>query len=253
MTDITVAMPWRPTPDRVRAYERVSRFWLEEMGLELITADSGAGAFNRSEARNNAVEAVTTEIVIVADADVMPQPMALAMALMDGIGGEVCWLYDEYRIIDPFWIDAPNPWMGQRMRCFCGQMLPGCCGAVSGLFICRTETYWRLGGHDVRFGAQWGGEDNAFACAAATLAGARRVPGLAVSFDHDAERNVRNISHWLAVYDTAMGDPHAMEELLMDPARGHVALGVEEWKQRWISPSPGVRWPPRPKGVEWLD
>jgi hypothetical protein len=245
-----VAIPWRWTFSRALAFDHVSQFW-RDMGLPVVTGSPDDGPFNRSQARNRAVSGVFSEVVIVADADAVPEIEAVEKAL-DGLGGDVVWLYDEYRIIDSGWVFRDDVREAPRVTCFCGQMLPNCCGAVSGLFACRTETYWRLGGHDERFGGRWGGEDVAFAHAAATLAGARRVPGLAVAFDHAAQRDIGAISPLAEIYETAAGDIETMEWLVADPGRGHPATDVAQWKQRWPSPPPGVVWPPRPEGVTWL-
>ena len=253
MDDVTVAIPWRPAAGRQRAFERVCDFWWNEAGFPIITAPSSSGPFNRSEARNMAVAKVKTPVVIVADADVIPELPVVQEALRT-LEGEVVWLYDEYRIISAHWAYDPalvHIRRAPRHTCFCGQMLPNCCGAVSGLFACRTETYWRLGGHDERFGGKWGGEDVAFAQAAGTLTGARRVPGLAVAFDHPSSRDIGGMSFWAQAYESATAWPHTMENLVADPRRGHAATGVASYKQLWGSPEP-VRFPPRPEGVTWV-
>lgn len=256
MDDVTVAIPWRETPDRVRAFGRVLRFWELEMGLKVVTAAPDFGPFNLAQARNRAVQLVNTEIVIVADADTLVQVPAV-MTAHATLRGEVVWLFDDYRIIDADWIPFDDAMTAPRKTCFCGQMKPGCCGAVAGAFMCRTETYWRLGGTDERFGSIWGGEDIAFAASAGTLTGARNVQGWAVAFDHDyqdpseqlAARDVTANRAWTRIYQDAAGDREAMEELLA--ARDPRPRGIEEWLQRWGQPEP-VLWPPRPRDVEWL-
>src|ERR1700733_15392965 len=72
LMDATVCIPWRSQPDRVAAHHRVCTFW-QHHGLPVVMADSDwRQPFQLSEARNSAVRRASTEVIIVADADTIP-------------------------------------------------------------------------------------------------------------------------------------------------------------------------------------
>jgi hypothetical protein len=226
----------------MEAYRRVRRFW-SELGYPVVTSDSDpAKPFNRSQARNAAVRKVATEMVIVADADTVGELAAIRKATLV-CGGEVVWPYEDQRVVSAEWVDTPldELWDKPNVAYKPEDGWHEGWGPV-GLMVCRTATYWRLGGYDERF-TTWGCEDTSFVCAACTLSGARTLPGRVVSFDHPRVADMRDSKLSLeAVYKAADGDPVAMEQLVADPARGVVASGVESWREHWPSPSPGVHW-----------
>lgn len=201
----TVCIPWRPQPDRVAAYKRVRSFWAHH-GFKVITADSDrAQPFHICEARNKAVKRATTDYVIVADADTIPDIANVHQALtMDG----VVWPYTEFRHIAADWVSKSDLWsapVDQRYK-----------RSVGGIFITRRETYWQLGGMDERFERRWGYEDNAFHLAVVALSHANRVPGVVVSFNHTADRNLTDNpnQHRYQLYKLASGRPELMRELV---------------------------------------
>lgn len=208
--DATVCIPWRPAPDRMAAYARVTAFW-KHHGLPIVEVDSTpALAFSLAEARNKAVRQAETEFVIVADADTIPDIGAVTRALDNHDG--VTWPFTEYRHIPPEWIDAPDLMSAPIEQAY---------GAsVGGIFVTRRETYWRLGGMDERFERRWGFEDNAFHAAASTLAAAHRVPGIVFSFNHGVAGPGRdmtkdNPNRWrYELYKFATGKPQLMSELI---------------------------------------
>ena len=214
---VTVAMPWRATPSRIPPYRRVKQFWAD-MGLPVIPADSDTNKpFNRAQARNRAVASAPPGIVIVADADTIPAPQALKEALAT-VQDEVVWPFTWCRRIPGDWTgdleSAPDLDADAEDLIGMGQH------AVGGVLVMRTSTWWRLGGMDERF-TGWGGEDTAFACAANTLTGTRRIPGVLTTFDHFMDGEVRAhppAGAWNP-YRAADGIPAAMEALIADPSR----------------------------------
>lgn len=249
MADVVVCMPWRATPTRLPPFEKVTRFW-QEAGYAVVTADSDPGKpFNRAQARNRAVAAAQSDIVIVTDADTIP-PLSVVEEVVATVQGDVVWPSRSRKYISHDWegdpFTAPVVQLGDEMPF---QPAGGYDTSSGGIMVLRTETWWRLGGQDERF-TRWGGEDTAFVAAAATLAGGRSVPGLCVSFDHSLDGDVRSktvlpeFKHLQMLYKNADGDPKAMEKLVSDPARGVVSRGVDEWKAKWPSPPPGINWIP---------
>jgi hypothetical protein len=205
-TDTTVAIPWRPQPDRLDAYRRVTAFW-QHHGFPTVTADSNPTLpFSLAEARNNAVHKVKTSQVIVADADAIPDIAAIHTAL-DNTG--VTWPFNEYRHIPGTYANNPDLMTAPIDRLYRN--------SVGGCIVTHTATYWTLGGMDERFDRRWGYEDNAFHAVVTTLSTAHRVPGILFSFNHTAEREMThdNPNRWRAdLYKYAAGTPQLIRELI---------------------------------------
>lgn len=244
--DVTVAIPWRATPSRVKPYQRVREFWAS-MGFPVVTADSNPWRpFNRAQARNRAVAQVGTEYVVVADADSLPEKRAIVQALAT-VQGEVVLPFTANRVISAAWVDeldlAAAPTADGPLTSSDDVTGVG----TGGVWVMRTVTWHYLGGMDERF-VRWGGEDASFIALAATLAGARRVEGMLVAFDHDLDGDTRtphvdpHLKPVEAAYDLADGDPAAMEKLVNDTARGSTPSRVDEWRARFGVPQPGRVW-----------
>ena len=207
MADVTVAIPWRAQPDRVDAYKRVTQFW-ESTGWPITIADSTTEQFSLCEARNNAVRQADTDIVIVADADTIPDLGSVVAAVNDPVG--VCWPFQHYRHIPGEYHDHPDLMTAPIDRQYKG--------SVGGLFVCTQETYWGLGGMDERMEARWGGEDTAFRYVAHTLSTVSRKPGIVFSFNHSADRDMDKATNpnlvRLELYKFCSGRPELMRELI---------------------------------------
>lgn len=207
MHDVTVAIPWRPQPDRQLAHIRITEFW-KHHGFRTVEADSNPGRpFSVAQARNNAIRQVTTPKVIVADADAIPDIAAVHAALANDDG--ITWPFTEYRHIPGEYALKPDLMTAPIDRTYHN--------SVGGIFITTTETYWQLGGMDERFGHRWGYEDNAFHHVVTTLSTAHRVPGILFSFNHAADRELThdNPNRWRAdLYRMAAGTPQLMRELI---------------------------------------
>lgn len=205
---VTVCMPWRPQPDRVAAHDRVRDMWAH-FGFRVIEADSDpARPFNVAEARNNAARrAQGAEVLIMADADVVPDIASVIAAVQNPAG-----------VVYPFetFLHIPGEWV-TRSDLFAAPVDQKYGRSVGGMFVCLAETYWALGGMDERFQPVWGYEDNAFGNAAATLAGVRREPGVLFSFNHSANRDLSqhnpNRARY-ALYQFANGKPDLMREVI---------------------------------------
>lgn len=182
--DIDVAMPWRPTPDRIPAFEHVTAWWAGN-GYRVILGDSDPTLpFNVSAARNTAVQQATTDVVIVADADTIPDPAALETAIYAcQRHGGVWWPFTEYRYL------APSVQPGDDLTtALTEHIYPN---SVGGLLVIRRDDYSRLGGFDEQRFTSWGYEDVAFRIVAESLSSIHRVPGVVYAFNHQADRNMR--------------------------------------------------------------
>jgi SAM-dependent methyltransferase len=229
----TVCIPWRPSPSRLAAFERVKKFW-SMFGWPVITADSDTEIFSLSQARNNAVRQATTDVVVVSDADTLVDPLNVLRAVADPAG--VWWPFTKYRILKPEYLDTPlaqlagvpyvNTWDGE-----------GTAG-VGGCMVASAKEWWRLGGQPPEF-IGWGWEDVAFTLVVETLSRARRLRGHVYAFEHNtnAERYVGATADspgwdrtWSAneplmkPYTHARGRPWIMREFLQ--RRDASPLGV---------------------------
>lgn len=210
MHQATVCIPWRPQPDRLAAHTRVREFWRHH-GFTVVEADSArAKPFSRSRARNNAVRKATTDVVIVADADTIPEPAVICEAVALAEKDCVIYPFTEYvcvpasavkadlTMVEPerIWLDSPG-----------------------GIVVTNTTTYWKLGGSDERFERCWGFDDTAFYAAAQTLSRVIRLPGTVWSFQHGVDGgrdpSEENPNYWRnELYTFATGRPEIMRELI---------------------------------------
>jgi hypothetical protein len=206
-----VIIPWRPQPDRLNAFHRVIDWWVER-GFTPILSDSDPDKpFNLSQARNNGVRASEAFVVILADADTIPDDLAMARAVRRARHEVVVYPFDDYIYLaataDPR--DTSTPLDELPVERHFNH-------SFGGLMVVRRDIYWSLGGHDEKF-EQWGYEDTAFQLAAEALFKTERVPGPVYAFNHSADRDMtaRNPGRArVALYRYARRDPAIMRELL---------------------------------------
>jgi hypothetical protein len=205
---VDVCIPWRPQPQRMEPYYRVLSFW-QHHGFDPIIADSDpAQPFSLSQARNNAVRKSKADIIIVADADTIPD-IGAVVASYDNPG--VTWPFTTYRHIDPAWV--------HRHDLFTAPVVREYKGSVGGLLVCPRKVYWELGGMDEKFHPTWGFEDNAFFLVTEALSTVHRQPGFVFSFDHTVD-NGRDLSPAnpnrarYQLYRHAARNPDMMRELI---------------------------------------
>jgi hypothetical protein len=179
----------------------VRKFW-DYAGFRVVTADSDSGPFNRAQARNRAVDKVTTPVVIVCDADSIPDLRSVLRAVERPLG--LTLPFARYRQIPPEWADKPDLLAAPAIGEFAN--------STGGCWVIRTEDYHSAGGCDERF-VGWGGEDVAFWYAAQTLVGAQRTDGLLLSFWQDTDRTPEN-NPLLGQYQAARGSAWKMREVL---------------------------------------
>jgi N-terminal domain of galactosyltransferase len=218
----TVCIPWRPSPSRMKPYDRVRRFWAETFpDWPVITEDSDTEIFSLSRARNNAVRKAATEIVVVADADTIPEADNVVRAVADPTG--VTWPFTTWRLIPAEHVDTP---LDEFPR------IPTLIDphATGGVMVTTADEYWRLGGHPEEFHG-WGYEDQAFQYVAQALSECRRIPGAAYSIDHQADspawtRDVTRNAGLVMLYRIAADKPQLMREIVDTPyeRRKHITL-----------------------------
>jgi glycosyltransferase involved in cell wall biosynthesis len=177
----TVCIPWRPSRSRLPAFRRVTEFW-KLFGWPVITADSDTEVFSLAQARNNAVRQARTDVVVIADADTLIDPVNVLRAVAEPVG--ICWPFTKYRILDPKYLDIPldqlasvphvNTWDGDGAN------------GVGGCIVATVAEFFRLGGQPPEF-IGWGWEDTAFTSVARTLSRVKRIAGNVYAFEHNTE------------------------------------------------------------------
>ncbi|MEY2848461.1 MAG: hypothetical protein RI885_1126 [Actinomycetota bacterium] len=215
---VTVVIPWRPQPSRLRAFDTVVEWYLRYVpDADIRTVDSRDEVFNLSQCRNLGVRGVDdpSEVVVVNDADTVPEPEALRSAISAAAtSGLVHLPYTEYH-----WLGATG-----SEQLAAGVAAADCeyelvHGACSGVYVTTPATWWAHGGQDEGFRG-WGFEDAAWFLAHGTMLGAppARHPGSVFALHHVAE--VRAGAHYdanadrMERYRAAAGDRAAMRALI---------------------------------------
>lgn len=204
--DVTVCIPWRAQPQRVAAFKIVTQWW-EEHGFKISLGDSSHETFNVSAARNRAVQKAGTRLVIIADADTIPDYEALRAGLRRIVPGEIIYPFNRYRYLDHGEATVETLSLGASKEWT---------NSVGGLFIIDRQTYWDFGGQDEGF-HRWGYEDNAFHMVAETLGRVIRLAGTVNAFGHEADRDLTTKNpgrNRIELYRFARRKPEIMRELI---------------------------------------
>lgn len=184
---VRVVIPWRPAPSRMDAFERVVSWYREALpGVPVGTVDTGDTPFVLAACRNRAMsEAQPDEVVVIGDADTLPEIEPLREAIIAAATSRFVHLpYDEYR------------WLGRSgsAEVAAGTPLIDCTveqyvdGACSGVYIATPRTWAAHGGQDERFRG-WGFEDAAWYLAHTTILGSppQRHHGRVYALHHAGE------------------------------------------------------------------
>lgn len=217
MPPVTVVVPWRPASSRVPAFEFVLDWYARLLpDFSVRTVDTDDEVFVLAACRNRGIAAVDPdEVVVVCDADTLPEPGPLREAVAAArTSGLVHLPYTEYR-----WLGGVGD---AQLRA--GIPAQECAhelviGACSGVYVTTPRTWARHGGQDERFRG-WGFEDAAWHRAHEALLGAPPVrhEGRVYALHHAAE--VREGPRYEANaalmerYRAAEGDPVAMAQLV---------------------------------------
>ena len=216
MTDVIVAFPWRPTPDRERAFRFVSGWYRDNLpGAKIVAVDAGGAQFSRAASRNLAVRcAAAADVVVLNDADTIPTPRAVRAAITAAHHrGGLHFGLDTMRYLTED--ETEQLYAGQRPR------VTGIAHDSSVMAI-RPADYWLAGGQDERF-TGWGGEDGAFTSACTTFLGRPRWHhGTALSLWHAGDCRDIGSERWrpngdlAGRYLAARGDIDAMRALIAE-------------------------------------
>jgi len=215
-----VVIPWRPAPSRVDAFDRLVEWYRRVLpGFRIETIDSDDDVFVLARTRNLAVAGLADpdEVIVINDADTLPEPAALREAIAAAPGsGRVHLPYTSYH------------WLGAEGSAeFAAGTAPEHCshvivnGACSGVYVTTRRTWEAHGGQDERFRG-WGFEDAAWYLAHETLLGAppQRHHGRVYALHHEGEPRAgdqydRNAA-LMQRYRDVSGDRNAMARLVAE-------------------------------------
>ncbi|MFE1645985.1 hypothetical protein ACFM35_10435 [Microbacterium sp. P01] len=216
---IPVVIPWRPAPSRLDAFDRVRAWYRDELPeFAVRTIDTDDDVFVLARCRNLAVASMEDPdgVIVVNDADTLPEPEALRAAVAAAsVNGLVNLPYSEYR-----WLGAEGSAQFAAgtapIDCSVEQYVEGAC---SGVYVTTRRTWEAHAGQDERFRG-WGFEDAAWYLAHQTLLGAppRRHAGRVYALHHEGEVRAgvgyeRNAA-LMERYRMAAGERAAMTELV---------------------------------------
>ena len=196
-----VGMIWRPTPDRMAAFNRTVEFWSQLGDIHFF--DSGHQTFNRAASRNLAVRAAEKAgnwKLVLTDADTIPEHRPVLDAFVAVNDRAVRLPYDRCRVLD-----TQDRILGE---------FPFTCG---GVYITTVNGWFDIGGQDELF-TRWAPEDFAFKLAHETLKGPMvRHDGVLLSLGHGAGDRAEAESdpevQLYRRYEHANGNPEAMRAL----------------------------------------
>lgn len=169
----SVVVPWRETPDRAEAWAWLKTWYNHyHSDWELIESDV-PGEWNKSAAVNAGVEAATTGVVLVMDADVLINPGSLRAAVREA--ERVPWVVPHGKVhrlrpepTERLLGTYPSGVLSVPHAPVLRTPYTGVAGG--GAFAMRKDSFLAMGGFDTHF-TGWGGEDTSFGIAADTLLG----------------------------------------------------------------------------------
>jgi hypothetical protein len=217
MPPVTVIVPWRPAPSREPAFDFLLEWYARRLPEFVVqTVDTDDDVFVLAACRNRGIEAHDPdEVVVVCDADTLPEPEPLRAAVAAArTSGLVHLPYTQYR------------WLGLSGDAQLRSGVPAdecdhevVIGACSGVYVTTPRAWARAGCQDERFRG-WGFEDAAWYLAHQTLLGTAPVrhQGRVYALHHAAEvragaRYEANATH-MERYRALDGDAIAMAQLV---------------------------------------
>lgn len=220
--DYTVAIPYRPTPSRAPLFDALAKWYEKNMGVDVKPIDAPiinhakydqTRFFNTAAARNKCVRDSPTEIVVINDADTIPDLQALHEGLeyvkSTGLACIPYTRYNQVSIDDTIDYLQGEPINKNRCSIYAG--------AVGGIVITTKSTWDRHNGQDERmFG--WGYQDTAWHLSYDTLIGTiNRTDGDIYALAHDLaprEQNMENNVYHFQKYLNARNDFEMMSDLV---------------------------------------
>jgi hypothetical protein len=220
---IAVVIPWREQPSRIPGYNEVRKWYAENLPeAKVYTCDHPSEVWLMSASRNDGVraaEADGADVIIMSDADTIPEKSALMKAVEGAYQDNLMHLpYTEYRALlangNEMYFKGQRP-LGRAPR----KLVKGAC---SGVNVFTPATWWSLGGNDEKF-KQWGYEDTAMLRAHYVIKGTDYVrhKGIVYSFNHKEQPKVGNTNYLnnQKIYDEYLKvtSPQKMLELVAIP------------------------------------
>ena len=225
---VTALIPWRPQPSRLAAYDATIEWYQRNLPeVRVVSIDSDDEVFTLSRCRNLGVARADDDVVIINDADTLPElsPLleAISAARVDGL---VHLPYTDYR------------WLGGigTAQFAEGRELSQCdyelvVGACSGVYVTTADTWWSHGGQDERFRG-WGFEDAAWYLAHETLLDAppQRHSGRVYAQHHVAEQRFGTQyeanERLMARYREASGNVELMRQVVFEDSMAERARNL---------------------------
>lgn len=211
-----VFIPWRHHPSRITALQYATNWW-KLHGFQTTLIDTDHEPFNLAACRNRAVREARSDVIVIADADTIPEIPALLHAISLASDGHGTVLpYTEYRSLGA---------TGSR-QAYAGSPLEDCAhitipDACSGVYVTTQAGWDRHLGQDEHFQG-WGCEDTAWWITHETLIGEPlRVPGAVYALTHESQdktgeptiANYARIHH----YEQARGNQERILQLAASP------------------------------------
>ena len=239
---ISVVIPLRVDRRRARIWDWVNARWgyvtaeLQRLeAVQVVFADNGQPDFDRGGSRNAGVAEATGDILVIADADVIPELHQIADAIhaIRDDGHPWVFPYTTYINLAQWWTtellntrlpDEQIPVVDHDPASgFFDHLIRD---SPAGMLVMPREAFHAAGGYDPRFQG-WGYEDNAFMLAVDTLWGPHhRIPGDLLHLWHPVGANeafeqphIHDNRRLFRRYEKAAGNPTRMGELVGVPDR----------------------------------
>lgn len=221
---VAVVIPWRPgTPERNAHHEYVGDR-LRQLLPDVIhlDVDSGHTPFSRAGSRNEGVrqaQAAGADVVVICDADTLPEPDPLHAAIDAATDGVLHLPYTWYRGLSE---TGTTQYLTGWASADCLTDLEHE-WATGGVLVVQPASWWAAGGMDERFQG-YGFEDVAFRLAADALLGPTlKHPGTITHLWHPPEVGHGSPQHvangqLCQRYVDATGKPDAIRGLLVERA-----------------------------------
>lgn len=219
-----VVIPWRPgTPERNAHHERVRDHlrWLLPDAAHL-DVDSGHDPFSRAGSRNEGIrqaEAAGADVVVICDADTLPEAEPLHAAIEAATDGVLHLPYTWYRGLSR---DGTEQFLTGMPATNCPTDLAHE-WATGGVLVIQPDAWWAAGGMDERC-TGWGFEDAIFRiCADALLGPTVKHAGTITHLWHPQESGLGSPQHvangqLCQRYVDATGNPDAIRALIAERA-----------------------------------
>lgn len=211
-----IIIPWRATPDRMANFRYCERWWRQhfpEIPIQLV--DDGSMKFNRGGSRNEGVQySLDQDVVILADADTVPEELPVREALFAAQDGKLHLPYTTFH-----GLSQSGTRRALRGRPLSEQPTSDAHDhATGGILVIKPNSYLEAGGMPPLQG--WGFEDTIFRITADAILGPTvRHTGTIYHLHHNAVWNLGG-PEWTRnkeicdEYVECEGDPLRIKQLI---------------------------------------